>query len=772
MHINKQLDYLGNINLLLDITSQLEGRLNANIQELSFMFDTPDSAIKDFVQTINDHIQIKINGEFVKIKHDLEKGTFTTNFLEEINQLEIYVDDKLLVEYQILENDFVLKQENLIDSYFIKNSILNNNINFNDIVETEYKIKTDLHTHYAGAPSAKGLIELGLKSDFKYPRTLLEKAGINILSKESTIPLRSLSKEDLKLLEKEMQISVGKQIRFSNEEENLEKIYSFRQPFFRDYNLTSDLLELIAKEYASNGVSYVELSGSQIFDLEKEPQMFKLATKEIPKLEKKYGVKLRFLGAMTRYDDVEWSLDQLEKLKLIANNPYISGIDVVGHETNSTLDIVNNIEPYMAFAKENGLDWTFRFHAGENPSHPENVKEALKLAEKHGVKIRIGHGLYGIDEETLELAKRTNAIIEINSSSNLALNNVTDIEDMQPLIFYLKNGINVVLGTDSPGIYQTNSQQELAVAKRLLNRHGLPNNLLEQINKVEDDLINNREKEEQRLFSIPESTTIPPPNKFIGLSEFWTPDVSIKKQATREFKISSQIEKINEIGSIYIEPNNIEAYLIKHKKIPFVISGASKSNWKQLTDAEKDKIQSEMLNLLNKLDSNKYIIVTGGTDYGVEEIIHNNAKQKGFSVIGVLTEEANISEIKNSNISHYTIAKGNWWAKSSFVMDNIIKPCNGKVLFVAGGSIVGDEILSSLYHKLDKSQLFLMSGVGGASDKKAKQNPQYAVDSATEIIENLDEEFKDKMKKYILTRIKQCRTPAKSNNQTNVRNGI
>jgi hypothetical protein len=98
-----------------------------------------------------------------------------------------------------------------------------------------------------------------------------------------------------------------------------------------------------------------------------------------------------------------------------------------------------------------------------------------------------------------------------------------------------------------------------------------------------------------------------------------------------------------------------------------------------------------------------------------------------------LTEETLESDVSNSNISHYTIAKDNWWAKSSFIMQNIIKPCQGKALYVAGGPIVGDEILSSLYHKLGKEQIFLMKGVGGSSDKKAKQNPNLAIDSISEI---------------------------------------
>jgi adenosine deaminase len=754
MQINKDLDFSGNIKLTLDIQESLKGSLSADTENMLISFNVSEESINEFVQQLNEGIQINVNGRPLKLIKSKDGNTFTAVTPKNIERVEIFVGSKLLADYSIDNSKPILKKENLIDSYFIKNSILNKSINFDDIVEPTQQIKTDLHTHYAGAPTSRGLIELGLEKDFQYPTYLLNQAGINVDQNLKTVSLRSLSESDLKLLEQHMQISVGEQIRFSSDEKNLEKIYSFRQPFFRDYSLTPELLELIAKEYSKNGVSYVELSGSQIFELDKEPQMLKLATETIPNLEEKYGIKLRFLGAMTRYDDVEWSLDQLEKLKLVANNPYIAGLDIVGHETNSTLDIVGNIEPYMVFAKENGLDWTFRFHAGENPSHPENVKEALKLAEKYGVKTRIGHGLYGIDEETLDLAKKTNAIIEINSSSNLSLNNVTDVEEMQPLVFYLKNGINVVLGTDSPGIYQTNSQQELAVAQRILNRNGISPDLLNNIIKTESMVVSERVKEENRLNSIPNSSVIPEPSKFIGLSSHWTPEVERNKSKIREEKFSSKINRINKIGSKYLESYTIKNYLQECGKQPFIVAGGSKNNWKTLTDQEKEKIQVEMVKLLDVLDPNKFVLVTGGTDYGVEEIIHNNAKRKGFSVLGVLTEEIFESEVKNPDISHYTIVAGNWWAKSSFLMDNIIKPCNGKALFVAGGPIVGDEILSSLYHKLDKDQLFLMKDVGGASDKKAKQNPQYAIDHVDEIAERINEHSKQ----VVLTNIEKVRS--------------
>lgn len=738
MKVSKKLDFAGNITLDIDTENKIRGSIGSNVEKMVITFNCDEIHIKQFIDNLNNDLNIKINGKIIPLKKN--GNTFTCEYSDEIKSLDVLLQNFDIAKFEQHDGDLKLKDETLIDSYFIKNSILNQHVDFSDLKKNETKIKTDLHTHYAGAPSAQGLIELGIKENFEYPTRLLQELGIKIDPSLKTYPLYKLSSEELKKIENAMQIGVGEQIRFSQDEVNLQKIYAFRQPFFRDSKLTPQLLELIAKEYTKSGVSYVELSGSHIFDLDKEPQMLKLATETIPKLEEKYGVKLRFLGAMCRRDDVEWSLDELEKLKLVANNPYIAGIDVVGHETNSTLDVVKNIEPYMAFAKEKGLDWTFRFHAGENPSHPENVKEALKLADKYGVKVRIGHGLYGIDQETLDLAKKTNAIIEINSTSNLSLNNVTDVLEMMPMVEYLNNGIPVVLGTDSPGIYQTDPEQELIIAKRLLAKKGINEELLNKIFNTENKVISDRKLEEERLLKIPKCLDIPSVDKFKGLSKRWTQEVEIRKNVQKVEKLNEMINQINSLNSQYIDSSNISSFLSSAHKIPFIISGASKSNWETLSLIEKEKINLEMNKLLESLDPKKYILVTGGTDYGVEKIIHDKAKNRGFEVLGVLTESAEISEINNPNISNYTVVGGDWWAKSSFVMDNIIKPHHGKVLFVAGGSIVADEILSSVYHKIPEDSLFIMNGVGGSSEKKAKQLPKFAIDEISDITDKIKAE--------------------------------
>ena len=91
-------------------------------------------------------------------------------------------------------------------------------------------------------------------------------------------------------------------------------------------------------------------------------------------------------------------------------------------------------------------------HAGENPMYKNNVKDALKIVlktynkckDKTSIKpkIRIGHGVYNCDEETIKLFKKLDAIVEFNISSNFALNNIERMKDI-PIKRYIRRGIKV-----------------------------------------------------------------------------------------------------------------------------------------------------------------------------------------------------------------------------------------------------------------------------------------------------------------------------------------
>ena len=219
-----------------------------------------------------------------------------------------------------------------------------------------------------------------------------------------------------------------------------------------------------------------------------DPEYMQMLEDNLPHIEEETGVKLRFLAGFWRHSDIEWNLDDADRLMSIAKSPYIVGCDFMGHEINSTLDFKDVLKALTRYAVTEDPEFVIRVHAGENPIFKTNVYDALKtISDEHEAvqneqgramqmpQVRIGHGLYGLDiqedgnwnalEEgaVLKLAKKMGAIVEFNMSSNLALKNINDISEV-PIKRYLDAGIDVVLGTDGHGMYSTFNGQETVLA--------------------------------------------------------------------------------------------------------------------------------------------------------------------------------------------------------------------------------------------------------------------------------------------------------------------
>ena len=135
----------------------------------------------------------------------------------------------------------------------------------------------------------------------------------------------------------------------------------------------------------------------------------------------------------------------------------------------------------------------------------DNVRKALEIIytehqsveAETGIKqpmprVRIGHGLYGVDEQVLDMAKEMETIIEFNMSSNLALNNINSITEI-PIKKYLDRGIDVVLGTDGHGLYSTSGTQEALLASAA----GLESRDFEKIKETESKVIERPRKRQE-----------------------------------------------------------------------------------------------------------------------------------------------------------------------------------------------------------------------------------------------------------------------------------
>ncbi len=269
--------------------------------------------------------------------------------------------------------------------------------------------RTDLHTHFAAIPRAGDLLDMALEKPGEpiiYPRCLLESLDINCdparlasrppedklrLVREAHatgdqsegIPLRreNFSESDLKKIRKAMAIPLDRQGTFMD----LEGVFDYRMPITKNREMFEPLLNGIAGEYKRQGIEYAEISFTKMLD----PGFVQEVNEKLPKIEKKHGVKLRFLAGLVRHMDDATNNYNIEKIKKLSRSPYIVGADFIGEETNSTKAFKRQLNKLCKWASDESPDFTVRVHAGESSKFPDNVKDALRIGKKYGVRMRI-----------------------------------------------------------------------------------------------------------------------------------------------------------------------------------------------------------------------------------------------------------------------------------------------------------------------------------------------------------------------------------------------
>lgn len=123
-----------------------------------------------------------------------------------------------------------------------------------------------------------------------------------------------------------------------------------------------------------------------------------------------------------------------------------------------------------AFKKARAEGFQTLAHAGETLG-PENIWQTIKELEV----TRIGHGVRAVeDEQLLDYIARNEIVLEVCPWSNIYLG-VSD-ED-HPIAKLDKHGIKIVIGSDDPGIFSKDLNDNYALSEKL----GLKN--LERIAK-------------------------------------------------------------------------------------------------------------------------------------------------------------------------------------------------------------------------------------------------------------------------------------------------
>lgn len=426
---------------------------------------------------------------------------------------------------------------------------------------------------------------------------------------------------------------------------------------YQNNTLRQDKYLWIAREYQKQSISYVEITDT---DLTKPGDPAIKLLEEVhdvmPKIEKETGVAIRLLVGLRRIPltiikdqktSENYLRENLDVLKAVAKSPYVVGSDFIGEEINDITELKPVINELVQFTAEEDEGFTIRIHAGENDCLRENVaksiaciKECLKPNQKMP-KFRLGHGLYTADlssEEGKKLIKEmqeTGAILEFQLTSNIRLNNLTDLE-RHPLKQYLKNGIKCVQGTDGCGMYGTDTMDEQLALHNIL---GLNDTDFQKMRKVEDEIIEDRTNyfnEKVKKFE-----------EFLAGRTLREAILQLEKdisEKSKDIKISMRIRET--LDSETELKDKIKK--LPEDKMPIIIAGGSfnaKNRETVLDEAGKKVIEK----LVKNLNNEKVYFVVGHKMSGYEKAVIDYAKKlnKKFEVNAIIPKAVS-EEVKNN----------------------------------------------------------------------------------------------------------------------------
>lgn len=126
---------------------------------------------------------------------------------------------------------------------------------------------------------------------------------------------------------------------------------------------------------------------------------------------------------------------------------------------------------------------------------------------------------------------------------------------------------------------------------------------------------------------------------------------------------------------------------IAKDKIPISFAGAARS-WDKMLGLQQEKIQKTIERTLDMLDPSRVVLMTGGTDLGVDKVVQHAAAARGFTIVGALAESANAEEL--GPITYGAIVSRTWYGKSRPVLKHV-QMNKGVSFFFPGGPITGAE---------------------------------------------------------------------------------
>lgn len=595
----------------------------------------------------------------------------------------------------------------------------------------EGAIISDFHTHSSSEISGQQLVGLALKHDMRYPVRLLNQLGIDtqtlesepikrirfsaleppsmeIPEFESGVLLQDLSPADRHRLAAAMNMPSDRQSTAGAFDLTC---YPYRYPLTKHPVSMEESYRSVAHNYAKNEVKHAEITITSPVTGELLTMLHRI----LPEIEQETGVALRLLIGVPRTLSREEFHASLEKAKILSQSPYVLGVDIIGYEGNKSLEFDKELRAFAAWTKEHAPEFTLRAHAGENAKNPENIEHILQIAADTGVRIRVGHAIYGVGEKTLklaeQLAKNGQLVLEFNPDSNIALNNIDSLESI-PFRECVARRIPFVIGSDGSGFYQTSARQ----LEKDLEHLELDTHAIEFLKDSQKELIARQKAYHDAKEAAVEKT-------YPGFLSNEESRISFaQKLAEESAKIKAEpAAKKEETGislpkeMLSLEESNMPESL--QGRHPVLLVGASGSSWARIPRAEQKEAAIAVDMLAHALDPVKVYFVTG------------RIKKEGLADV-LYTTNAGLEEEKQRKFDVGALYEKNFLVlpgrMAAFANAN-----GGEMIAIGGAAFTRDTILEAKHNNIlndanhphytekEKTHFYVMENISGASMEKA-----------------------------------------------------
>lgn len=620
---------------------------------------------------------------------------------------------------------------------------------------TKHNPITDLHTHSSAQMSAKEFMELGVNHQIDYPLELLSLLGIELTEEElayvrndgkglkfdptineglaceqgrgtyDVIPLSRLNKEHRDRIERQLSVPQDLTLCFSEFDA---QGYRFLNPLAKNPVLAKPMLYRIGESYAKEGIKYAELSTGSMLQLEDgKAKWFREMVEAVDEVEKKHGVRMRFLVGIPRSQKPQAVLEALEKIKYAARHPYIAGVDILGYENNKAKELTWALEHISDWATrlDDDLDvnegWNFkrdflvRTHAGETEKNEGNVAESVRIAERSGVRFRIAHAIHEKLSEELNarirrLVRRDHFALgfEFCPISWVAFNNAISHDD-SPLMRWPKVCPNWFLGPDGAGLVQsTPTQLSLAALAAGMKIKDLEHMRKNEERYIEDERARNAEK----MASF---------EKHYGAKS-----VSANEAFFKGFEEQlTYVKSLMEVDKTGVKPPTLPKQY--NNKVALMVTGSGGTSWLQkMTDFSRTETP-RMLDLLSAAIDQDQIYLLGGRakEEGVTKALGDAVTRKNSALAEGQKRQSllflNTSDTTDipSSIDWIVPMQG---GKEKIASNNTTfmktRPTPGISIFIGGGATTGDMITQTM--RDPNANYLLMENAGGASQAYAQ----------------------------------------------------